>query len=276
SQRIELEVVVDGLGRTYDFRVEPVPRGVYAVGFDITPSKQAEAALLENDRRKDEFLAMLSHELRNPLTPLRIALGVARISTGDDDKRTRSFGIMERQLDQLEQLVSELLDMSRITQGKIELHKQRIEIAEIVEAALEATRPLITERAHALEVRLANGKHYVDGDLMRLSQALTNLLTNAVKYTPEHGRIEVVVNPVLARQIVELRVRDNGIGIAPEMLDRIFDIFVQVESGGPGGGLGIGLNLVRKLVEMHGGSVTAHSLGLDRGTEMVVELPLAS
>jgi two-component system CheB/CheR fusion protein len=276
SQRIELEVQLDGRAHTYDFRIEPAPRGVYAIGFDITPSKQAEASLRENDRRKDEFLATLSHELRNPLTPLKIALDVARLSKGDAE-RTRSFDIMDRQVGQLEQLTNELLDLSRITQGKIELRHERIEVTQIVEAALEATRPLITQHHHTLEVKLADGKYHVSGDLMRLAQVLTNLLTNAAKYTPDRGRIELVVQPVHARGIVEIRVRDNGIGIAPEALDRIFDIFMQVRStAGVQGGLGIGLNLVRKLVELHGGSVTARSPGLDHGTEMIVELPLTT
>jgi signal transduction histidine kinase len=273
GRRGELDVMVGGAVQTYDFRFEPTKRGVIAVGFDITPSKRAEASLRETDRRKDEFLATLSHELRNPLTPLKVALDVAKLAK-TDDKRERSFEIMDRQVVQLEQLVDELLDLSRITQGKVELHREEVDIGMVVEAALEATRPVLAKLGHTLDISVPADPQRVTGDLTRLTQVLTNLLRNAAKYTPDGGKIDLTVVAVPEREVVQIRVRDSGRGIPKAMLDRIFDIFVQVHpTPGTQGGLGIGLNLVRRLVELHGGTVTANSDGDGRGSEFVVELP---
>ena len=275
ARRIELDLVVDGLLRTYDFRIEVSETGAHSIGFDITPSKLAEIALVDADRRKDEFLATLSHELRNPLTPLKVALDVMRISK-DPTQLSRSREIMGRQVAMIERLVNELLDLSRITLGRITLDRQPIGVTELVEAALEVTRPSIVERGHRLQVHLPESAALIVGDRGRLIQVLTNLLGNAVKYTPPGGDIELVVSVDAKRKRLVIHLRDTGMGIAPEMLTRIFDIFVQSRDAQARsqGGLGIGLNLVRRLVALHGGTVIATSDGLGRGSEFVVELPL--
>ncbi|MBS1121086.1 MAG: hypothetical protein H6Q90_3314 [Deltaproteobacteria bacterium] len=276
GQRVELDLAIDHAHRTYEFHVEPISNGgVIAAGFDITPSKHAASTLRDTDRRKDEFLATLSHELRNPLTPLKVALDVAKIAT-DPKQLTRSLGIMERQIAQLIQLVDELLDLSRITQGKITLDREPLEPAVLVEAALEATRPLIQQHGHQLRVKLPDLPCRIIGDYSRLTQVLTNLISNAAKYTPDGGHIDLELDTDTERNRLVISIRDNGVGIAPEMLPTIFDIFVQCrdELGRSQGGLGIGLNLVRRLVDLHGGRVTATSSGASRGSEFVVELPI--
>jgi two-component system CheB/CheR fusion protein len=276
GRRVELDLIIEGELRTYDFRIDPGADQVTAVGFDITPSKLAQASLLEADRRKDEFLATLSHELRNPLTPLKVALDVAKLAAGDPEQLEQSRAIMERQVTVLGQLVDELLDLSRITQGKIELDLVPLEPVTIVEAALELTRPLLQQHGHELRVQLPRVPCRVLGDRQRLVQVLSNLLTNAVKYTPDKGHISVELETDLVRQLLVTRVRDDGVGIPPDMLPRIFDIFVQCRDalGRSQGGLGIGLNLVRRLVELHGGRVSASSMGESKGSEFVVELPI--
>jgi signal transduction histidine kinase len=276
GRRVELDLIIEGELRTYDFRIDPGADQVTAVGFDITPSKLAQASLLEADRRKDEFLATLSHELRNPLTPLKVALDVAKLANGDPEQLEQSRAIMERQVTVLGQLVDELLDLSRITQGKIELDLVALEPVTIIEAALELTRPLLKQHGHELRVQLPRVPCRVLGDRQRLVQVLSNLLTNAAKYTPDKGHISLEVETDLARQLLVMRVRDDGVGIAPDMLPRIFDIFVQCRDalGRSQGGLGIGLNLVRRLVELHGGRVSASSTGESKGSEFVVELPI--
>jgi two-component system CheB/CheR fusion protein len=278
GQRTELDLTIQGEARTYDFRIERDELGVNAVGFDITPSKLAEAALRDADRRKDEFLATLSHELRNPLTPLKVALDVARLASGDRPQLERSLGIMERQVGQLSQLVDELLDLSRITQGKIQLERTVLDPVRVVEAALEATRPLFQQRDQQLVVELAEVPGRVLGDQGRLTQVLTNLLNNAAKYTPRGGHIALTLAVDRVREVLAFHVRDDGDGIAPELLPRIFEIFVQSRdaAGRSLGGLGIGLNLVHRLVELHGGTVSGTSAGPGRGSEFVVELPLVT
>ena len=276
GSRSEIELVTDGETRTYDFRIAPSGDHVSAVGFDITPSKLAEAALIDADRRKDEFLATLSHELRNPLTPLKIALDVVKFANGDPTKLEHSRAIMERQVTQLTQLVDELLDLSRITQGKLELVRAPIDPVLIVESALETTRSLVQQRRHQLRVKLPQSACRVLGDHGRLTQVLVNLITNAAKYTPERGNIEIELEISADRGWLAIRVRDDGVGIGADALASIFDIFVQCRDarGRAQGGLGIGLNVVRKLVELHGGRVSAHSEGENRGSEFVVELPI--
>jgi two-component system, chemotaxis family, CheB/CheR fusion protein len=278
SERAELDVVIRGERRTFDFRFERNDLGIDIVGFDISPSKQAQAALLEADRRKDEFLATLSHELRNPLTPLKVALDIAKLAGNDRAKLDHSRAIMERQVIQLSKLVDDLLDVSRITQGKVELERIALEPAVIVEAALEATRELIQQRRHQLSVELPGVPCRVLGDQLRLTQVLTNLLSNAAKYTPEGGKLGLLVDADLSRKVLRIRVRDNGDGIPAEMLPKIFDIFVQGRDpdGRRHGGLGVGLNLVRRLVDLHGGTVTASSDGPGRGSEFTVELPVSA
>ncbi|MEO7729537.1 MAG: HAMP domain-containing sensor histidine kinase, partial [Kofleriaceae bacterium] len=276
GQRAELDVLLHGERRTYDIRLERDDLGVIAVGFDITRSKLAEATLRDADHRKDEFLATLSHELRNPLTPLKVALDLAALPDADPVQRARAHAIMARQVVQLTQLVDELLDLSRITQGKIELSRTPIDPVRVVEATLEAIQPLLRQRGHQLIVTLPNVACRVLGDHGRLTQVLTNLLNNAVRYTPPGGHLalRLAVDPRLG--VLTIHVSDDGQGIAPELLPRIFEIFIQGRDaeGRAHGGLGIGLNLVRRLVELHGGRVAVTSAGTGRGSELTVELPL--
>jgi len=230
----------------------------------------------ENDRRKNEFLAMLAHELRNPLAPIRNAVQVLRMLDLKDDDLHWANDVITRQVDQMVRLVDDLLDISRITGGKIQLRRERIEATAAVARAVETSRPLIDARRHELTVALPEEPIWVDADLVRLAQVLANLLNNAAKYTTEGGKITLSVNKDGEQAV--FRVRDNGIGISPEMLSSVFDLFTQVDRSldRSQGGLGIGLTLVRQLVEMHGGSVQAVSEGANRGTEFVIRLPAAS
>jgi PAS domain S-box-containing protein len=231
--------------------------------------EQAEGA----NRAKDEFLAMLGHELRNPLSPILTALQLMKLRGHDDSERERT--VIERQLGHLTRLVDDLLDVSRIARGKVELKEEVVEIAEVVAKAIETASPLLEERQHALTVDVPRHGLTVKGDGVRLSQVVSNLLANAAKYTPAEGHITVAA----ARDggDVVLRVRDTGIGIAPEALPRIFDLFVQGRQAidRAQGGLGLGLSIVRSLVERHGGSVSAASAGAGRGSEFTVRLPQA-
>ena len=274
GQRAELDLEIDGAPRTFDFRIEPTASGATAVGFDITPSKLAETALREADRRKDEFLATLSHELRNPLAPLQVALDAARLLDDEARQRAHSLSIMERQITMLTTLVNELLDLSRVTQGKIVLERAIVSLAHALESAVVATRPMFEAARHELRIEVPDRPIEVDGDFRRLVQVFTNLLTNAAKYTPPSGHIDVAIVPGPAS--VAVRVQDDGLGITSDMLPRIFDIFVQSHDarGRSQGGLGIGLNLVRRLVELHGGTVTVASAGVGYGSAFTVELPL--
>jgi PAS domain S-box-containing protein len=232
-------------------------------------------ALRDTDRRKDEFLATLAHELRNPLAPIRNSLQILKMPRVDPETIERSREMMDRQVQQLVRMVDDLLDVSRVMRGKIELRKERVELASVVARAIETAQPLIEAQTHELTVNLANESLPLDADPVRLSQVLGNLLTNAAKYTDRNGRIRVTA----AREGDEavLRILDNGIGLAPDMLPHVFDLFVQADhsSTKAQGGLGIGLTLVKNLVGMHGGSVSAHSPGLGQGCEFVVRLPLA-
>jgi PAS domain S-box-containing protein len=229
--------------------------------------RAAEAA----NRAKDEFLAMLGHELRNPLAAVRNAVVSARLDAG---YRDRSLEIARRQTEQLARLVDDLLDVSRITQGRILLRKERIALARVVEQAVEAARPLVDQRAHTLTLALEGAAEvFVDADPTRLEQVVVNVLSNAVKYTPAGGRIDVLTGREDGCAV--LRVRDTGIGIEPDMLPRIFDLFAQAERGldRAEGGLGVGLTVVRSIVELHGGRIEVHSAGPGKGAEFVVRLP---
>ena len=216
--------------------------------------------LRDNDRRKDEFLAMLAHELRNPLAAIDGAVQVAR-GAGPAEGLAWASEVIGRQTKQLSRLIDDLLDVSRITQGKIQLRKEPLDLAEVVARAAEVVRPQVDARRHALGVRAEPGPLVVDADPSRLEQILVNLLTNAAKYTPDGGRIGVSARREGDEAVVE--VVDNGVGISAEMLPRIFDAFIQVEQtiDRSQGGLGIGLTLVRRLVEMHGGTIAARSEG---------------
>jgi len=240
---------------------------------EVSERTRAEQALQEADRNKNEFLAMLAHELRNPLAPILNALQLLRMKPSASQSQWAQE-VIQRQLAALTRLVDDLLDVSRITRGKITLTRQPLTVATLITRAVETVEPLITERKHQLMLRIPPEVLRVDGDPTRLTQALGNVLGNAAKYTERGGRIDLIC----ARRgtEVEIRVRDNGIGIPAELLPRIFDLFTQLDrrSDDSFGGLGIGLALVRRLVEMHGGSITASSNGEGAGSEFVIRLPL--
>jgi signal transduction histidine kinase/CheY-like chemotaxis protein len=235
---------------------------------------RAEEALLLADRRKDEFLATLAHELRNPLAPIRTGLDILRIRSGDALATQRATDIMERQLRQMVRLVDDLLDVSRINTGKFAIKMGRVELKAVVNDALEVVRSYIELHGHELVIDLPDRPVFLHGDATRLAQILSNLLNNAAKYTNRGGRVSLSAR-VDERSLV-LHVADNGIGIAPDMLHQVFDMFVQVDSTleRTNAGLGVGLSLARRLVELHGGSIEAHSAGLNRGSEFVVRLPI--
>jgi PAS domain S-box-containing protein len=232
-------------------------------------------ALKEGDRRKDEFLAVLAHELRNPLAPVRNAIEILRAPQSASPNLQWAHDVIDRQVRQMTRLVDDLLDVSRITTGKIELRKERIELSAAVRIALEGSRPLIERGQHLLTVRIPPEPLWLDADLARLAQVLSNLLNNAAKYTRPGGHVWLTAERRNDQAVV--RVRDNGMGIPPPMLRKIFDMFTQV--GGTTdhsqGGLGIGLTLVKRLVELHGGRVEARSEGANKGSEFVVKLPLS-
>ena len=229
----------------------------------------------DDAQRKNEFLAMLAHELRNPIAPIGNAVYVLKAAGDDSERVAWARDVIGRQLKQLVRLVDDLLDMSRITRGAIELKVAPMDVAEVVAAAVETSRPLVDENGHTLTVLLPQEPLRVNGDFTRVAQALANLINNAAKYTNPGGRISVIVSQERGEAV--FRVRDSGIGIAPEDLSRIFEAFTQIDRSldRTHGGLGIGLTLVRRLVEMQGGTVTAASNGEDQGSEFVVRLPLA-
>lgn len=252
--------------------------GIFVVASDVTDQvlarnqidhlrQGAEAA----NRAKDEFLAILGHELRNPLSPILTALQLMKLRGGDGLERERT--IIERQVNHLTRLVDDLLDVSRIARGKVELKKKAIEMADVVAAAIEMTSPLLEQRMHSLSVKLPRTGLAVEGDLTRLSQVVSNLISNAAKYTPPGGIITIIGETSPAEVI--LRVHDTGVGIAPDVLPRIFDLFVQEQQAidRSQGGLGLGLTIVRNLVERHGGTISAHSDGSGLGAEFTIRLP---
>ena len=235
--------------------------------------KEHTAALSDLHRRKDEFLAMLSHELRNPLAPLANAVHLLRLKKHDASILPETTQIIEHQVGQLARLIDDLLEVSRITTGRLRLRKERVVVGGIVERAVESTRPLIEQCQHELTVSLPPEPIWLSADVTRLEQVVVNLLTNAAKYSEKSGRIWLTVEQDAAECV--LRVRDTGVGIAPELMPRIFEIFTQAERSldRSQGGLGIGLALVYRLVEMHGGQVEVHS-SLEQGSEFVVRLPV--
>jgi signal transduction histidine kinase/CheY-like chemotaxis protein len=246
---------------------------------DITERKRLDdqlrryaADLSEADRHKNEFLAMLAHELRNPLAPICNALQIMRLTGGNGE----AADMLDRQVGQMVRLVDDLLDVSRISRGKIELRKGRIELASAVHHAVEAARPLIASRGQELTVTLPPEPIYLNADPTRLAQVVGNLLNNACKYTERGGRIRLTVEREGEQAVIAIR--DNGIGIAADQLPLIFDMFSQVRGPllGSQGGLGIGLTLVKRLVEMHDGTVEARSAGVGRGSEFVVRLPITA
>jgi len=237
---------------------------------------QLYQSLREADQRKDEFLATLAHELRNPLAPIRNALEILKVPTISPTTVRQTRDMMERQVHHLVRLVDDLLDVSRVMRGKIELRKEPVELAAIIASAVETAQPLIESQSHRLTVTIASESLLLNADPVRLAQVVGNLLTNAAKYTEPHGKIELTAERFENQAV--LRVRDNGIGIASEMLPHIFDLFVQVDHAATRsqGGLGIGLTLVKNLVDMHEGTIKANSEGLGKGSEFAIRLPIIS
>lgn len=291
SARRTVSVWSDDQRRWYDLTVEPLrdhvgqTTGLIGSAIDITERvrmetelRQQAEQLIEADRQKNNFLAMLGHELRNPLAPIRNVIdtlnGQLKRGAVDNNMLIWSLGVMDRQIGQLTLLVNDLLDVGRITQNKVELRKRPTALADIVRSAEETIRPLLDEHRQTLTIAAPPEPLTVDADPLRLAQVVTNLLNNAVKYTPRDGRIRLTLSRV--GNEAEIRVRDTGKGIDPKLLPQVFDLFVQAEPdiARSQGGLGLGLTLARKLVELHGGSIEAASEGLDRGSEFTVRLPL--
>jgi CheY-like chemotaxis protein/nitrogen-specific signal transduction histidine kinase len=261
----------------------PADPGAAVVAFclDLSERKRLEDQLRrhatelgEADARKNEFLAMLGHELRNPLAPIRNAVKIMKQRGSDDHALCWARDVIDHQTRQMAQLVDDLLEISRVTRGKVRLQKEMVAVATIIAYAVETSRPIIDAHRHRLSIALPPEPILVDADALRIAQVLSNLLNNAAKYTEEGGHIRLAVQA--EGEEVTFRVRDNGIGIASDMLSSIFDLFTQVDHSldRSNGGLGLGLTVVRSLVEMHGGSVQATSEGLGKGSEFTVALPL--
>jgi PAS domain S-box-containing protein len=253
----------------------PNVQAVVANFRDITDRKEMDAALKDADRRKDEFLAILAHELRNPLSAISNAAQVA-LRTTDQEELAWSKDVIARQANILARLVDDLLDVSRITLGQLHLHKEPIDVVPVITRAVDSIRPLIEGNTHSLTVSIAQERLNVVADPTRIEQALVNLLTNAAKYTEPGG--EITLAALLEGGTVVIMVKDDGVGIPPDMLERIFDLFVQVDQSidRSQGGLGVGLSLVRSIVELHGGTVTAASEGAGQGSLFTVVLPASA
>jgi PAS domain S-box-containing protein len=251
--------LVDERGDTY---------AICGVSTDITERKRLEQDLREADRRKDEFIATIAHELRQPLAPIVTALELVKRGASADTAG-RAFEVIERQVGQMERLIEDLLDASRIAQGKVAIRPERIAINEVVTSAISVVGPLVRDREQDLRVQLPGDPVWIVADPQRLQQVFSNLLNNAAKFTPRGGHISLTVEP--GAETIVVRVADTGRGIVPEMLPRIFDLFAQGATDERG--IGVGLAVVRGLVERHGGSVTAYSEGPGKGAEFVVRLP---
>ncbi len=250
---------------------------IWQLGRNLSAHSQAQQALEEADRRKNAFLATLAHELRNPLAPIRASVEVLRHVKGKAELLEQARGILERQLGQLIRLIDDLFDISRIVRGKVQVRKKRIELAEAVQIAIEEARPHIVASGHKFTATMPSEPIYLNADPSRLTQIISNLLNNASRYTAKGGSIWLTVQRQGSEVVVS--VRDDGVGIAAEHLPHIFEMFAQIgsDSNPPAaqGGLGIGLALVRGLVELHGGSVEVRSDGIDKGSEFLVRLPIA-
>ena len=263
----DVEPLFDTHGRIY---------GCVSVCVDVTERKLGELALRGADRRKDEFLATLSHELRNPLAPIRTAVELMRLARTDPDIVERARVTIERQLLHLVRITDDLLDVARITQNRIELKRARIDLREVVQSAVEAARPMIDGQGLTLTLDIPEQPLWTEGDATRLGQAFSNLLNNAAKYTERGGQVHV--SAAAAGGIATVSIADTGLGIPAEMLPRIFDMFMQLHAHREHaqGGLGIGLTLAKRLVELHGGTIEARSQGAGLGSRFDVRLTLAS
>ena len=269
-------------GRWVDIRAYPTGQGLAVYFRDVSDRKLAEqelqAALTkleESDRRKDEFLALLSHELRNPLAPIANSLSLLKLGSTAEPVSQRALGIMERQLSHLVRLVDDLLDVGRMTHGKLRLRLQRVSLLDILGRALEGARTALESRGHTLTTDIRAHDLMLEGDADRLIQVFTNLVQNSIKYTDSGGRIRITLDREADEAVIA--VTDNGVGIPPNALEQVFEMFSQVKFQQPraGGGLGIGLALVRAIVEMHGGTIRAASAGPGLGSTFTVRLPLA-
>jgi len=251
-------------------------RRQFQVRDQIVERLKAERALRDADRRKDEFLATLAHELRNPLAPIRTGLQVLARLPGDAPQSARVRAMMERQIEQLVKLIDDLLDVSRIATGKVVLQRERVDLRRVIEDAIEGTAPFVDAAQLTLTVELGEQPVWVIGDASRLAQVISNLVHNAAKYTPQGGRVQVMLRRESDHALVQ--VIDNGIGISQDMLEQVFEMFTQVKRTGArmSEGLGIGLSLVRRLVHLHGGTVKAASAGVDRGSTFTVRLPITA
>jgi signal transduction histidine kinase/ActR/RegA family two-component response regulator len=268
--------------RYIDFVYQPIRDengavgGIFVEGSDVTDRKLVEDELRASNRQKDQFLAMLAHELRNPLAPIMTAAQLLKLGRLDGKSVANASEIIVRQAEHMTDLVNDLLDVSRVTRGLVTLEKEDLDLNVIVSAAVEQVRPLIDTRRHALTLQLSGQPAHVTGDRTRLVQVISNILNNAAKYTAPGGAIVLAVT--VGDEHVTVAVRDNGVGIAPEVLPYIFDLFTQAERtpDRSQGGLGIGLALVKSLVALHGGSVHARSDGLGQGSEFSISLPCAA
>ena len=257
-------------------------KGFAKVLLDKTERKRFEEELRakadeleEADRRKTEFLAMLAHELRNPLLPVATAVALLEMDKTLGEAGREVVAIVDRQVKKLTRLVNDLMDVSRITRGKVQLNRERIDLRDVVRHAVVTARPMIEEHSHNLTVSLGEERLEISADATRLEQVIENLLGNAAKYTPESGQILVAVERKDGTAVV--RVKDNGVGIAPELLPKVFELFTQSDRSldRSEGGLGIGLTIVKNIVEMHDGTVEAATEGLGKGSEFIVRLPMA-
>ena len=280
SKQIPEEKVTHADGSVHWYSTVKIPliedghcNKLLGVATDITERKRAEEALRLADRRKDEFLAMLAHELRNPLAPIRNAVQLLKTQEITDSQLVWSCDVIDRQLAHMVRLLDDLMDVARIMQGKIRLEIEHFGLADIVKNAIETSRPLIESRGQELIISQTTTPQWIEGDRIRLSQVLSNLLNNAAKYTGEGGKITLSVMQEDSDAVIE--VRDTGIGIPPDILPRIFDLFTQAKHSldQSQGGLGIGLTLVRKLVEIHGGTIKAASGGIGQGSSFTIRLP---
>ncbi len=239
-----------------------------------TPTAHNLEAVIRNE---DKFIAILSHELRNSLSPIKTALYLLQTTEDNTaENQKQLFKMMERQVDHLSRLVNDLIEMSRINTGKIELYKEPINLADIINTAIEASKPLLDNGQHHLKVSLPPKPLILNADRVRLTQVFTNLLNNAAKYTPAKGSIDISI--LYKNNMAIIAIRDNGIGISSSLMPKIFEMFTQGEyllnNNYPHAGMGIGLAMVRKLVDLHGGTVSAHSAGLNQGSEFIVRLPV--